>query len=83
MKPQISETAADVYRLMGCSGMARIDFYRNYEGEIIISQINPVPEISPDSMFVKLMEAEGYSFTELISLLLIQAIDDYDGKSVC
>ena len=80
---QISETAADVYRLMGCSGMARIDFYRNYEGEIIISQINPVPEISPDSMFVKLMEAEGYSFTELISLLLIQAIDDYDGKSVC
>jgi hypothetical protein len=28
------------------------------------------------------MENEGYSFTEVISLLLIQAIDDYDGKSV-
>ena len=79
---QICETAADVYRLMGCSGMARIDFYRNAADELIISQINPVPEISEDSMFVKLMENEGYSFTEVISLLLIQALDDYDGKSV-
>lgn len=77
------ETAEKVYRLMGCSGMARIDFYRDSAGDLIISQINPVPEISKDSMFVKLMESEGYSFTELISLLLIQAIDDYDGKSVC
>lgn len=77
------EIAEKVYRLMGCSGMARIDFYRNSADELIISQINPVPEISKDSMFVKLMEAEGYSLTELISLLLIQAIDDYDGKSVC
>lgn len=79
---QIKETAEKVYRLMGCSGMARIDFYYNDAGELIISQINPVPEISPDSMFVKLMQNEGYDFTELISLLLIQAIDDYDGKSV-
>ncbi len=80
---ELRETAEKVYRLMGCSGMARIDFYRNAAGELIISQINPVPEISPDSMFVRLMEHEGCSFTELISLLLIQAIDDYDGKSVC
>lgn len=77
----LKETAEQVYRLMGCSGMARIDFYYNEAGDIVISQINPVPEISADSMFVKLMENEGYNFTELISLLLIQAIDDYDGKS--
>lgn len=80
---EMRETAARVYRLMGCSGMARIDFYRSSSGELIISQINPVPEISKDSMFVKLMANEGYSFTELISLLLIQAIEDYDGKSLC
>ena len=80
---ELRATAEKVYRLMGCSGMARIDFYRNSEGELIISQINPVPEISSDSMFVRLMEKEGYSFTELISTLLTQATDDYDGKSLC
>lgn len=80
---ELRETAMKVYRLMGCSGMARIDFYRNADGELIISQINPVPEISADSMFVKLMEHEGVGLTELISMLLTQATDDYDGKSLC
>ncbi len=76
---QLSEK---VYRLMGCSAMARIDFYVTDDNEIVISQINTVPEIDENSMFVKLMSKCGYNFTQLISELITQAIVNYEGRSV-
>lgn len=79
---KIRQIAKDAYKLMGCSGMARVDFYYTESGDIIISQINTVPEISENSMFVKLMEHSGYSFNNLIDALLTQAVDDYDSRTV-
>lgn len=78
----IKEMAKRAYKLMGCSDMARIDFYCTDDGDIILSQINTVPILTKDSMFVKLMENSGYSFKELISELITQAVDTYDGKFV-
>ena len=78
----LKQLSVKVYKLMGCTGMARIDFYKTDNDEIVISQINTVPEISEGSMFVKLMALSGYNFTELITELITQAIVNYEGKSV-
>lgn len=78
----IRQLAQKVYALMGCTGMARIDFYCTDDGSIIISQINTVPELTADSMYVKLMEHAGYGFSHLIDTLISDATDNYDGKSV-
>lgn len=78
----LKQMALKVYRLMGCSDMARIDFYYTADGDIVISQINTVPELSDDSMFVNLMKNCGFGYKELISKLIEQAIDNYDGRSV-
>lgn len=78
----LKRMALRVFRIMGCSEMARIDFYLTPENEVVISQINAVPELSEDSMYVKLLEKEGFSGTELISELINQAIDYYDSRSV-
>ena len=82
----VSETlrqlSGTVYKLMGCVGMARMDFYYTNDGEIVISQINTVPEFTENSMYVKLMEKQGFTFEELIGELITQAIDNYEGKSV-
>lgn len=78
----LKRMALRVFRMMGCSDMARIDFYLTDSEEIIISQINTVPEFSDDSMYVKLMADSGYDGSELISELIAQAIDNYDARSV-
>lgn len=79
---RLKEMAVHVYRLLGCTDFARIDFYYTDKDEIILSQVNTVPEIWEGSMFVRLMEKKGYGLTELISELITQAIDNYEARSV-
>lgn len=79
---KLKEMAVMVYRLLGCTDFARIDFYYTDKGEIVLSQVNTVPELWEGSMFVSLMEKQGYSFTELITELITQAIDNYEARSI-
>ena len=78
----IKSMAARAFRLLGCQGLARVDFYYTPEGEIIISQINAMPEFTRESMYPKLMENMGLSYSILLDKLIEQAMENSEGRSV-
>ena len=72
---EIREAAVKVYETMGCSGLARVDFFLKESGKVIFNEINTLPGFTSISMYPKLWEASGMTFTELIDRLIELALD--------
>lgn len=75
---EIRETALNAYKAMGCKGLARVDFFLKDNEEVILNEINTMPGFTSISMYPKLMEDLGMSYSYLIDKLIEQAIDNSD-----
>jgi len=71
----IRATAAKAYRVMGCSGLARIDFFLEKDGSIILNELNTMPGFTSISMYAKLFEAQGVPYSDLLDKLIGFAIE--------
>lgn len=68
---QLQETALKVYKLLGCSGLSRVDmFYDEARNEFWVNEINTMPGFTSVSMYPKLMEYSGIPYGELIDRLI-------------
>lgn len=72
---KIRNTACEVYKSLGCSGMAMIDIFYTAEKNIIINKISTIPGLMPDSPFPKLIEKAGIAFPEMLEMLIEKAIE--------
>jgi D-alanine-D-alanine ligase len=70
---QIDDLARRAYRAIGCSGMARIDFFLD-DDRLLVNEINTIPGFTPNSMFPRLWDAEGLTYPRLIDRLLDLAL---------
>ncbi|MGF7229623.1 MAG: D-alanine--D-alanine ligase family protein [Candidatus Saccharibacteria bacterium] len=71
----VQALALQAYKVMGCEGMSRVDTFVTPEGEVIINEINTIPGFTRFSMYPQMWEASGISYTDLITQLLLLAID--------
>lgn len=71
----LRKTAENAYRVMGCRGLARIDFFVDEKGRIILNEINTLPGFTSISMFPKLFEHSGIPYSQLIDKLITQALE--------
>lgn len=67
---RVQNISIKAYKVLGCSGMARVDMFLTENGEIIINELNTIPGFTKISMYPKLWEASGIGITELISKLI-------------
>jgi D-alanine-D-alanine ligase len=67
---QIKDLALRAFKAANCSGLARVDFFYSDNGEIFINEINTMPGFTPTSVYPKLMQQIGISYSELITKLL-------------
>ena len=67
-----------IFKLLECEGMARVDFFLNANHEIIVNEVNTIPGFTKISMYPKLWEASGISYSSLIDKLIELAIDRHD-----
>lgn len=70
---EIKETAKRIYRALGCSGFARVDLFLTPTGEIVFNEVNTIPGFTAHSRYPGMMQAAGYSFTEILSMILEDA----------
>jgi D-alanine-D-alanine ligase len=78
----IAELAIKAYRAIDCAGMARVDFLLDREtGGVYLNEVNTLPGFTPISMYPKLWEASGVSYTELIDRLIQLALERHADKS--
>ena len=68
---EIRETAKRAYKVLGCSGLTRVDFLIDGEtGKIVLNEPNTLPGFTNISMYPKLIMDTGLSYAELIDKLL-------------
>ena len=72
---KVQGLAIQAYRVLCCEGMARVDCFVRGEDEVLINEINTIPGFTRISMYPKLWEASGISYTELVDRLIRLAID--------
>ena len=66
---QIKEISKFVFEKLGCKSLARVDFL--YDGNnLYLNEINTLPGFTSISMFTKLLINEGYTYKDIISILI-------------
>ena len=87
-KKQIQGLAIKTFQALCCEGLSRVDFFLKASsddessGEIIVNEINTMPGFTRISMYPKMWEASGITYTELITRLIELAISRYEKERV-
>ncbi|MDR1443452.1 MAG: D-alanine--D-alanine ligase [Treponema sp.] len=88
---RVRELAVKTFKTLCCEGLSRVDFFlRKREKEagmpgdgsadLLVNEINTMPGFTRISMYPKLWEAGGISYTELITRLIELAIDRFHSE---
>jgi D-alanine-D-alanine ligase len=67
---RLDKLSRRVYRSLGLSGCARIDYRMNAEGQIYVIEANPNPNLAAEEDFAQSAKAAGVSYPELLEKLL-------------
>lgn len=70
---RIQELAVRTFQVLGCEGMARVDFFLKGE-EIFVNEVNTLPGFTSISMYPKLWEASGLTQSDLMDILIAHAL---------
>jgi D-alanine-D-alanine ligase len=76
---QIQSKAVGAFVALGCSGLARVDFFLTPQGEVIINELNTMPGFTTTSVFPKMWAASGVGYKEVITYLLVSALTRNNG----
>jgi D-alanine-D-alanine ligase len=79
-REQVRSLARDVFVRVGCTGLARADFFVTDAGEVLVNELNTMPGFTPTSVFAKLWEASGVSYPELLDRLLALAVERFEAE---
>jgi D-alanine-D-alanine ligase len=70
----VRRLAVEVFGIVGCSGMARVDFFVE-AGQVLVNELNTIPGFTATSVYAKLLEAEGISYPDLLDRLVGLALE--------
>ncbi len=78
---EIQRLAVECYKAVDCEGMGRVDFLlEESTGKFYINEINTIPGFTSISMYPKMWEASGLSYSKLIDRLIELAIERHRAK---
>ena len=74
---KIQNLAVKTFKVLNCEGMGRVDFFLKKNGQILVNEINTIPGFTSISMYPKLWEASGISYSNLIDRLIQLALERF------
>jgi D-alanine-D-alanine ligase len=74
---EVQALARETFVRVGCSGLARVDFFVEDGGRVLVNELNTLPGMTATSGFPKMWEASGRSFPSVCSLLLELGLERY------
>lgn len=81
LSARVQKLAVEVFKVLECSGLARIDFFLDQDSEeIFLNEVNTLPGFTAISMYPKLWEASGLSYAKLLDQLIELALERHDKK---
>ncbi|MGC4943228.1 D-alanine--D-alanine ligase family protein [Kribbella sp. DT2] len=70
---EIQAKALTAFDAIEAEGLARVDFFLDGDGRVVINEINTMPGFTPTSMFPRLWAASGLDYPALVDRLLTLA----------
>ncbi|GLV12565.1 D-alanine--D-alanine ligase B [Alicyclobacillus hesperidum] len=75
-REQVERYAVEAFQAIDCSGLARVDFFiERASGRVLVNEINTMPGFTRYSMYPKLWEATGMSYSKLLDHLIQLALE--------
>lgn len=82
VESEAKQMAKELFQVLECEGMARIDLFLNTDDQkLYFNEVNTLPGFTQISMYPKLMEATGISYSDLLTHLIDLAIKRHESKS--
>lgn len=81
VESELMSLASKLYALLGCRGVARVDFIVTEAGEPYLLEINTVPGMTEKSLVPKIAASRGMSFAELAEAILRSSDTDTRGET--
>ena len=73
-RERVRELAVETFRLVGCSGLARVDFFVDGE-DVLVNELNTMPGFTPTSVYAKLWEESGLPYAQLCDRLVALGVE--------
>lgn len=70
----VRQMAGQAFAAVSCEGLARVDFFVQPDGRLLLNEINTMPGFTPMSMFPRVWAASGVDYPELVDRLLQLAL---------
>ncbi|MEI8122570.1 MAG: GNAT family N-acetyltransferase [bacterium] len=77
---KLRQAALKAWHVLGCRDYARVDFRLDEAGSFVILEVNPNPDISPESGFEAALKAAGIPYRDFVKALYVNAQDRLDAK---
>ena len=78
---QVQDFAVRAFQAIDCAGMGRVDFLLDRKsGKPFVNEINTIPGFTPISMYPKMWEASGLSYSRLLDRLIELALERHREK---
>jgi D-alanine-D-alanine ligase len=75
---EVRRLACDTFVRVGCSGLARVDFFVEDGERVLVNELNTLPGFTETSVYPKLWEATGLTFPALCDRLLALALERFE-----
>ena len=66
--------AVEAYAVLGCEGLARVDFFATDGGDLLVNEVNTIPGFTARSMYPVMWERSGRPIERLVDDLLDLAL---------
>jgi len=72
---ELQKRAVDIYEIIGCKGVARVDFILDENGKAYFLEINTIPGLTDHSLLPKAAKYRGIDFNTLILKIIEGALN--------
>ena len=74
----VRNTSIATFKTLGCEGMARVDGFLTTDGSYIINEVNTLPGFTSISMYPKLWQVSGLTYSDLLDTLITLGFGRYE-----
>jgi D-alanine-D-alanine ligase len=78
VREEVRRLAVEVFKIVDCSGMARVDFFVEDGSRVLVNELNTIPGFTATSVYAKLFDASGIPYVELLERLLGLALERHE-----
>jgi len=76
----VQTLSIQAFQALECEGMARVDLFLTKEGKVLINELNTIPGFTNISMYPRMWEASGLSYSKLLDRLIQLALEAFDKR---